>query len=155
MPGLSSVSGDLKKGKALPLHKGLASVTRSVVGFCVLGGIFSEGIDLTGEDLIGVLVVGGGIPFVTKDRELMREYFDDFAGRGYEYAYQIPGMNKVLQAAGRLIRTADDKGIILYLEKRFMKPEYTILFPEHMRNDETVSLDTVSKHIAAFWNGQD
>ncbi len=155
LPGLSSVSGDLKKGKALPLHKGLASVTRSVVGFCVLGGIFSEGIDLTGEDLIGVLVVGGGIPFVTKDRELMREYFDDFAGRGYEYAYQIPGMNKVLQAAGRLIRTADDKGIILYLEKRFMKPEYTILFPEHMRNDETVSLDTVSKHIAAFWNGQD
>ena len=155
LPGLSSVSGDLKKGKALPLHKGLASVTRSVVGFCVLGGIFSEGIDLAGEDLIGVLVVGGGIPFVTKDRELMREYFDDFAGRGYEYAYQIPGMNKVLQAAGRLIRTADDKGIILYLEKRFMKPEYTILFPEHMRNDETVSLDTVSKHIAAFWNGQD
>ena len=155
LPGLSSVSGDLKKGKALPLHKGLASVTRSVVGFCVLGGIFSEGIDLTGEDLIGVLVVGGGIPFVTKDRELMREYFDDFAGRGYEYAYQIPGMNKVLQAAGRLIRTADDKGIILYLEKRFMKPEYTILFPEHMRNDETVSLDTVSKHIATFWNGQD
>ena len=155
LPGIALNTGGSKKGKGPLLQKGLAKIKRSVVGFCVLGGIFSEGIDLTGEDLIGVLVVGGGIPFITKDRELMREYFDEDAGRGYEYAYQIPGMNKVLQAAGRLIRTVDDKGIILYLEKRFMKPEYTILFPEHMRTDETVSLSTVSKHIAAFWNAQD
>ncbi|MCR4814827.1 MAG: ATP-dependent DNA helicase [Lachnospiraceae bacterium] len=155
LPGFAPAGAGSKRGKAIPIHKGLASVTRSVVGFCVLGGIFSEGIDLTGEDLIGVLVVGGGIPFVTKDRELMREYFDENAGRGYEYAYQIPGMNKILQAAGRLIRTEKDRGIILYLEKRFLKPEYTVLFPEHMLFEETVSLNTVSKHIAAFWNMQD
>ena len=151
-------AGKHSRGKGLKhtgiasLQKGLAPFRRSVVGFCVLGGIFSEGIDLTGEDLIGVLIVGAGIPFVTRDRELMRNYFDDDGGKGYEFAYQIPGMNKVLQAAGRVIRTADDKGVILYLEKRFNKAEYEMLFPEHMRPDEKVSINTLLKHVSAFWN---
>ena len=133
-------------------QKGLAKIRRSVVGFCVLGGIFSEGIDLTGEDLIGVLIVGGGIPYVTKDRELMREYFDNNGGRGYEFAYQIPGMNKVLQSAGRLIRTAEDKGVILYLEKRFLKAEYEMLFPEHMKSERRVNADQAANTIASFWS---
>ena len=150
LPGLPGISaGKGKRGMAL--KKGLANYKRSVVGFCVLGGIFAEGIDLTGEDLIGAVIVGGGIPYVTKDRELICGYFDEDGSKGYEYAYQIPGMNKVLQAAGRVIRTADDKGIILYLEKRFLKPEYEILIPEHMKADEVVNQNTVGRHISAFW----
>lgn len=146
---LPDLSG--KKKTLPPLKKGLSAFKKSVVGFCVLGGIFAEGIDLTKDDLIGAVIVGGGVPFVTKDREFISEYFDDDGGKGYEYAYRIPGMNKVLQAAGRVIRTVDDKGIILYLEKRFLKPEYEILFPKHMKPDETVNLNTVARHLSAFW----
>ena len=135
------------------LKKGLAVFKRSVVGFCVLGGIFSEGIDLTGDDLIGAMIVGAGIPYITRDRELIRGYFDDKGGKGYEYAYQIPGMNKVLQAAGRVIRTDEDYGIILYLERRFLKPEYELLFPKHMKADEIITSDTVGRAVSSFWSG--
>ena len=133
------------------LSKGFGQFRRSVVGFCVLGGIFAEGIDLVGEDLIGAIIVGGGIPFITKDRELIREYFDEKEGKGYEFAYQIPGMNKVLQAAGRVIRNQTDKGTVLYLERRFLKPEYEGVFPPHMKADEEVSLKTLPNFMAAFW----
>ena len=146
LPVFSEKSG-ISKGRNV-----LAKLKRSVVGFCVLGGIFSEGIDLVGDELIGAMIVGGGIPYVTLDRDLMRAYFDEDGGRGYEYAYQIPGMNKVLQAAGRVIRTAEDRGIIIYLEKRFLRPEYEILFPKHMKADEAVNFERVGREIASFWS---
>lgn len=82
----------------------------SLVGFAVLGGIFSEGIDLKHDSLIGVIIVGTGIPQVCGEREMLRQYFDDTGVDGYDYAYCYPGMNKVLQAAGRVIRTEDDLG---------------------------------------------
>ena len=148
LPLFSEDSG-ISKGRNV-----LAKLKRSVVGFCVLGGIFSEGIDLVGEELIGAMIVGGGIPYVTLDRDLMRNYFDSDGGKGYEYAYQIPGMNKVLQAAGRVIRTAEDQGIIIYLEKRFLRPEYQILFPKHMKADETVNIERVGREIASFWEAK-
>ena len=157
MPGFGSHTGK-KRGKTLPLTKGLAGMKslpgnpmQSLVGFCVMGGIFSEGIDLTGEDLIGVIVAGGGIPYLTRDRELMREYFDEDGGKGFEYAYMIPGLNKVLQSAGRLIRTEEDEGCILYLEKRFRRPEYDAIFPKHMKPELEVTVSTVTKHMADFW----
>ena len=157
MPGFGSDTGK-KRGKTLPLTKGLAGMKslpgnpmQSLVGFCVMGGIFSEGIDLTGEDLIGVIVAGGGIPYLTRDRELMREYFDEDGGKGFEYAYMIPGLNKVLQSAGRLIRTEEDEGCILYLEKRFRRPEYDAIFPKHMKPELEVTVSTVTKHMADFW----
>ena len=147
------------KQSVLPLTRGLEGMKtipghfeQSLVGFCVMGGIFSEGIDLTGEDLIGVIVAGGGIPYLTRDRELMRSYFDKDSGKGFEYAYMIPGLNKVLQSAGRLIRTDSDTGCILYLEKRFRRPEYECMFPKHMKPEEEVSLATVTKHMADFWS---
>lgn len=148
---LLPVSEPFSGTKAAGLTRGFGQFKRSVVGFCVLGGIFAEGIDLVGEDLIGAVIVGGGIPFITKDRELIREYFDEKEGKGYEFAYQIPGINKVLQAAGRVIRNQNDKGTVLYLEKRFLKPEYEGVFPPHMRADEEVNLKTLSNHIASFW----
>ena len=148
LPGFAGPEGSkggIEKGFPVDRFK------RSLVGFCVLGGIFAEGIDLTGEDLIGVAVVGGGIPYVTKEREFIREYFDDKSSRGFEYAYQIPGMNKVLQSAGRLIRTEEDKGIILYLEKRFLKSEYEGMFPAHMKKDAVVDENSVGMQMGRFW----
>jgi Rad3-related DNA helicase len=142
-----SLTKGLSGMKTIPGH-----FEQSLVGFCVMGGIFSEGIDLTGEDLIGVIVAGGGIPYLTRDRELMRSYFDKDSGKGFEYAYMIPGLNKVLQSAGRLIRTDSDTGCILYLEKRFRRPEYECMFPKHMKPEEEVSLATVTKYVADFWS---
>ena len=72
-----------------------------MLGFCVMGGVFSEGIDLTHDRLIGVIVVGTGIPQVCNDREIVKNYFDQRGMRGFDYAYLYPGMNKVLQSAGR------------------------------------------------------
>ena len=94
----------------------------SLVGFCVLGGIFSEGIDLKEDSLIGALIVGTGLPQVCTEREIIRGYFEENGENGFDYAYRYPGMNKVLQAAGRVIRTADDVGIVAQC-RRYSDPE--------------------------------
>ena len=92
----------------------------TLVGFCVLGGIFSEGVDLTGESLIGAIIVGTGLPQIGSEREILKEYYDRKKQSGFDYAYRYPGMNKVLQAAGRVIRTKEDRGVILLLDDRFL-----------------------------------
>ena len=94
---------------------------KSLIGFGVLGGIFSEGIDLTNEKLIGTLIIGTGLPQVCNEREILKSYFDQKGLYGFDYAYRYPGMNKVLQAAGRVIRTEDDRGVILLLDERFQR----------------------------------
>lgn len=101
------------------------------VNFCVLGGIFSEGIDLTGEKLIGVAVVGVGIPQIGLERDLIKHYFDQVEKEGYHYAYTYPGMNKVLQAVGRLIRTEEDRGVILLIDDRYRMSLYQNMLPHH------------------------
>jgi len=101
----------------------------ATLNFCVLGGIFSEGIDLTGERLIGVAIVGVGIPQIGLERDLIKGYFDEANKDGYHYAYTYPGMNKVLQAVGRLIRTEEDKGVILLIDDRYRTPLYQSLLP--------------------------
>ena len=90
----------------------------SLAGFCVMGGIFSEGIDLTKERLIGAMIVGTGLPQVCNEREILKQYFDRHGENGFDYAYLYPGMNKVLQAAGRVIRTEEDKGVIVQSERK-------------------------------------
>ena len=102
---------------------------KSLAAFCVLGGIFSEGIDLKEDLLIGVLIVGTGLPQICNQREILKEYYQEENGQGFDYAYQYPGMNKVLQAAGRVIRTASDRGIIGLLDERFLRSDYRQLFP--------------------------
>ena len=87
----------------------------TLVGFCVIGGIFSEGIDLTGESLIGALIVGTGLSQVNAQDDLLRSYFDEKGKKGYDYAYRYPGINKVFQAAGRVIRTTEDEVWLSYL----------------------------------------
>lgn len=122
-----------------------------VVAFCILGGIFAEGIDLTGERLIGTIIVGLGLPMVCNEREILRNYFEEKEHMGFEYAYLYPGMNKVLQAAGRVIRTATDKGIILLLDERFLRSDSRKLFPTEWDGYEVVSSATVGNVIEKFW----
>ena len=94
-----------------------------------MGGIFGEGVDLVGDRLIGCAIVGVGLPQVNPRQEILRRYYDEAGGTGFDYAYRFPGMNKVLQAAGRVIRTQEDRGVVLLLDDRFAAPEYTRLFP--------------------------
>lgn len=125
---------------------------RPLLGFAVLGGVFGEGVDLAGTRLVGVAVVGVGLPQVNPRQELLRDYFEKTRGSGFAYAYQYPGMNKVLQAAGRVIRTGSDKGVVLLLDERFCRGDYSALFPAHWAHCETVySPDALSGRLAAFW----
>ena len=124
----------------------------SLLGFCVLGGIFSEGIDLQGDSLIGSIIVGTGIPMVCEENELIKKYFDDIDGEGMKYAYIYPGFNKVLQAAGRVIRTHEDTGIVALLDYRFGYSSYRHLFPREWKNIKRVSIDTVFRELELFWN---
>lgn len=130
----------------------IESNDKKLVGFCVLGGIFSEGIDLKHDSLIGVIVVGTGLPLVCVERELLKQYFDERGDNGFDYAYRFPGMNKVLQAAGRVIRTAEDVGIIALLDERFLQYTYQKLFPREWSNYEVVTLDTVAGRVERFWD---
>ena len=123
-----------------------------MIGFCVLGGIFSEGIDLKNDSLIGAIIVGTGLPQVCYEREILKDYFDEHGGNGFDYAYRYPGMNKVLQAAGRVIRTAEDIGIIALLDERFLQASYLRLFPREWSDFQVVSQDNVQKNIERFWD---
>ena len=123
-----------------------------LIGFCVLGGIFSEGIDLKNDSLIGAVIVGTGLPQVCNEKEILRTYFDEREENGFDYAYRYPGMNKVLQAAGRVIRTVEDVGIIALLDERFLQFAYRKLFPREWDSYETVSVNTVAKKVERFWN---
>ena len=124
----------------------------TLVGFCVMGGSFSEGIDLRGERLIGAMIVGVGLPTISTELNIIKEYFDKTRENGYAYTYTYPGMNKVLQAAGRVIRSEDERGVVLLVDDRFASPEYRMITPEywgHMKFLSTARdlLDTVTN----FW----
>ena len=125
---------------------------RTLVAFCVLGGIFSEGIDLKHEQLIGVLIVGTGLPQICSQREVLKSFYDAGEKReGFAYAYQYPGMNKVLQAAGRVIRTATDCGVIGLLDERFLRRDYRGLFPRGWDDCRVCSLKTLPGMLESFW----
>ena len=127
---------------------------QSFVGLCVLGGIFSEGIDLKAERLEGTIIVGTGLPMVCSEQEILMQYFADQGENGYDYAYQYPGMNKVLQAAGRVIRTAQDRGVILLLDDRFLRPEIQDLFPREWTEYCLVTRETVGGWLKHFWESR-
>ena len=123
-----------------------------LVGFCVMGGIYSEGIDLVGKRLIGAIVVGVGLPTLSNEREAIRVYFDEKNEEGNAYAYIYPGMNRVLQAAGRVIRTEEDRGVVLLIDDRFGEPTYRGLFPKHLRGLHFVGDgDSLSHLLKSFW----
>ncbi|MDA1300005.1 MAG: PD-(D/E)XK nuclease family protein [Proteobacteria bacterium] len=124
----------------------------SVVGFAVMGGAFAEGIDLKGNRLIGAIVVGVGLPRIGIERDLIR---DHFGPRGFEFAYQYPGMNRVLQTAGRVIRDELDQGVIVLADSRFAQPRYRAQLPEHWRVEPIARHDTLMDKIGQFWQSLD
>lgn len=125
---------------------------KSLLGLCVLGGIFSEGIDLTEDKLIGAMIVGTGLPQVCNEREILKQFFDRKSGNGFEYAYLYPGMNKVLQAAGRVIRTETDRGVVLLLDDRFLYRQYQEIFPREWKNYKTCTVESAGLSLEQFWN---
>ncbi len=123
------------------------------VGFCVLGGSFSEGVDLPGSRLIGVVVVGVGIPGLSNERNMLRDYYENTRERGFDYAYTYPGMNHVLQAAGRVIRREEDRGVVVLIDDRYTEEPYLHLYPSHWQG-LCVAGDAASlahRH-KTFWN---
>ncbi|MCD7824385.1 MAG: ATP-dependent DNA helicase [Clostridiaceae bacterium] len=127
------------------------SPSHTTIGLCVLGGIFSEGIDLKDSRLIGAVIVGTGLPMVCTENELFKDYFDEKKGTGFSYAYQYPGMNKVLQAAGRVIRTTEDVGAILLLDDRFLQRSYQKLFPREWFPYNIVTQEALPDILHSFW----
>ena len=124
----------------------------TLIGFCVMGGSFSEGIDLRGERLIGALIVGVGLPTISSELNIIKEYFDKTRETGYAYAYTYPGMNKVMQAAGRVIRSEDEKGVVILIDDRFATPEYKMIMPEYWHHIKYIgNARDLMGEITEFW----
>jgi len=124
----------------------------TLVGFAVLGGIFGEGIDLVGERLIGAVIVGVGLPQLCVERDLIRDYFQQQNSGGFDYAYTFPGMNRVLQAVGRVIRSDTDRGVVLLIDARFTEPRYRRLFPTWWKYVRVRHPSALSEAVSGFWN---
>ncbi len=129
-----------------------ADNAETLVGFAVMGGIFGEGIDLAGERLSGAAVVGVGLPGICPERDVIRRYYAKINGRGFEYAYQYPGINRVMQAAGRVIRSTADRGAVLLIDSRFSSPRYRALFPAHWRPATAGSIRDLKSGLKRFWS---
>lgn len=127
---------------------------KTMVALCVMGGVFSEGIDLKEDQLIGAIVVGTGLPMVCAEQEILKNYFDEREKLGFDFAYRYPGMNKVMQAAGRVIRTMRDKGIILLLDERFLQTDYQVMFPREWEEYLMVNETSVGSAVQTFWDGE-
>jgi len=126
------------------------------VGFCVLGGGFSEGVDLPGSRLIGAIVFGVGLPGLSDERNMIRDYVDPDGTSGYDYAYTYPGMNRVLQAAGRVIRRDDDRGVVILADDRYADPKYRKLFPEHWKSVQYAgNSKSLAEIVRRFWDKTD
>ena len=140
-------------GRAEFLAQFVPHPAKTLLGFAVMGGIFGEGVDLVGDRLIGCAIVGVGLPQVNPRQEMLRRYYEEQSGCGFDYAYRYPGMNKVLQAAGRVVRTPQDKGVVLLLDDRFAQPDTARLFPPHWQHIRylpgTAALETALK---GFWD---
>ena len=116
-----------------------------------MGGIFGEGIDLKNDRLIGAIVVGTGLPQVSIERDILKNYYDKQEGDGFDYAYRYPGMNKVLQAAGRVIRTTEDKGVIVLLDERFLQSDYQYMYPREWSGRKVCDINQVKELVSDFW----
>ena len=123
----------------------------TLVGFAVMGGVFGEGIDLVGDRLIGAIIVGVGLPQLCVERDLIRDYFQEQTGAGFDYAYTFPGMNRVLQAIGRVIRSETDRGVVLLIDARFAEQRYRRLFPPWWQPARVRSLGEIHEALREFW----
>ncbi|MFC1976366.1 ATP-dependent DNA helicase, partial [Chloroflexota bacterium] len=145
--------GMTEEAREMFLAQFSAENEESLIGFAVMGGIFGEGIDLVGERLIGAVVIGVGLPQLGLERDLIKNYFDRQNNRGFAYAYQYPGLNRVLQATGRVIRTEKDRGVIVLIDERFTQSRYRRLFPPQWRGFQIVQhSDGIKAQLFRFWS---
>jgi Rad3-related DNA helicase len=152
IPTLAQSSGMDDKSREAFLESFKPGGMETLLGFAVLGGVFSEGIDLKSDRLIGAAIVGVGLPLVCPQRDAISKYYQDSGKNGFDFAYVYPGMNKVLQAAGRVIRSETDKGAVLLIDSRYSRSDYKSLFPPEWSH--CVSLDgrvTQEKILSRFW----
>ena len=124
----------------------------SLIGLAVLGSLFNEGIDLKGERLSGVIVIGVGLPGISPERELMSQFYSESIGNGFLYAYVFPGFNRVQQAIGRLIRSEEDKGFVLLIDKRWESQPYSQLIPPEWQAKFVSSPQEVAEYCKEFWH---
>ncbi|MCE5251249.1 ATP-dependent DNA helicase [bacterium] len=125
----------------------------TLAGFAVLGGIFGEGIDLIGDRLTGAVIVGVGLPGISIERELIRDYFNGNLEAGFEFSYMYPGINKVLQAAGRVIRSETDRGVVLLIDERFTTARYRELLPREWQTVCVKNGQDIRTALETFWSG--
>ncbi len=141
---------DEARARFLALFDETGAIPR--IGLCVMGGAFGEGIDLTGDRLTSVIVVGVGLPQVCPEQEILRAYYEKERGTGFDYAYTFPGLNKVLQAAGRLIRTETDQGALLLIDSRYAERDYLALLPEEWHPIPRVARGlSLVESVQGFW----
>jgi DNA excision repair protein ERCC-2 len=131
------------------------STDKTLVGLTVIGSLFNEGIDLIGDQLTGVIIIGTGLPGLSPEREILRQYYEQKMGMGYEYAFMWPGFNRVTQAVGRLIRTEDDYGLVLLIDDRYGQTEYRHLIPEEWHTIHTKDKDEAIRLVREFWKNFD
>ena len=136
------------------LEQFVVDLKKTKIGFVVMGGIFGEGIDLVGEKLSGAAILSVGLPAISKERELIRQYFSEFNGKGFEYSYIYPGINRVLQAAGRVIRTDKDRGTILLIDERFTSNQYRYLLHREWNPRVIENNKLLDEKTKEFWQGQ-
>jgi DNA excision repair protein ERCC-2 len=122
-----------------------------LTGFAVMGGFFAESIDLVGERLAGAAVVGVGFPQISLEREVIKAYFDNMNGSGFAFAYQVPGMIKVLQAAGRVIRSEEDRGVVMLIDTRYTVIPYRLMLPDEWRPTFVDNVEKVGTVLQKFW----
>ena len=153
VPVLVQSTGMAEEEREAFLARFAQSKGQALLGFCVLGGIFAEGVDLPGEQLIGTAIVGVGLPQMGPQPDALRRYYDEKNGDGFAYAYQFPGMNKVLLAAGRVIRGEKDRGVVLLIDSRFATHRYRQMFPRHWQGWQPMCPETQARQLGQFWHG--
>lgn len=141
----------MDEGQRLDFLAAFTEETSPRLGLCVLGGVFSEGVDLPGQALLATAIVGVGLPQLSPQRDLFRDRMQISLGRGFAHAYQNPGMHKVVQAAGRLIRSQHDRGVLLLLDDRFSHGSTAALLPPHIRPLRVESIAEIDQRVRAFW----
>lgn len=124
---------------------------RQTLGFAIMGGIFGEGIDYVGDKLIGAIVVGLGLPQINEEQELIKSSCEQHGHNGFDYAYRYPGLIRVLQAAGRVIRTEQDRGVVVLVDSRFTQSFYRRLLPSHWALKNCRKQDDLKLGLEEFW----
>jgi len=122
------------------------------LGFAILGGKFGEGVDYPGDMLIGVIVVGVGLPGFDEEQALIQTHFEKLGFDGYDFTYRYPGMTRVLQTAGRVIRGESDKGVVILVDDRFREGFYQSLFPSHWKAEIPRNSKDLKAHLEKFWS---